>query len=185
MFKLLSLDQFLCVDEKHERTVGRSQHTVDLVDADVAVLCRLLGGQCHFRMDRNGADAIFHVKTPFLGLSAEQTSRRFQIVGSGALAEAVSIEHDRDADFQDAAVIQIGSLLHNGKRSIGRDDHGLACQQPLVNHIEYALLDKAGVVGNFCPVQGEESCTSIGQILPSGREETCTLSGICRKMRFA
>ena len=64
-------------------------------------------------------------------------------------------------------------------------DHGLACQQPLVNHIEYALLDKAGVVGNFCPMQGEESCTSIGQILPSGREETCTLSGICRKMRFA
>jgi len=91
-----------------------------------------------------------------LGLSAEQTSRRFQIVGSGALAEAVSIEHDRDADFQDAAVIQIGSLLHNGKRSIGRDDHGLACQQPLVNHIEYALLDKAGVT--LCPqiVQNEE-----------------------------
>ena len=41
------------------------------------------------------------------------------------------------------------------------------------------------LVGNFCPMQGEESCTSIGQILPSGREETCTLSGICRKMRFA
>ena len=185
----LSLDQFLCADEKHERAVGRSQHTVDLVDADVTVLCRLLGGQCHFQMDRNGAGAIFHVKTPFLGLSAEQTSRRFQIVGSGAFAEAVSIEHDRDADFQDAvknaALIQISSLLHNGKWNIGRDDHGLACQQPLVNHIEYVLLDKAGVVGNFCPMQGEESCTSIGQILPSGREETCTMSGICRKMRFA
>ena len=26
LFKLLSLDQFLCADEKHERTVGRSQH---------------------------------------------------------------------------------------------------------------------------------------------------------------
>ena len=35
LFKLLSLDQFLCADEKHERAVGRSQHTVDLVDADV------------------------------------------------------------------------------------------------------------------------------------------------------
>ena len=160
MFKLLSLDQFLCADEKHERAVGRSQHTVNLVDADVAVLCRLLGGQCHFQMDRNGADAILHVKALFLGLSAEQTSRRFQIVGSGALAEAVSIEHDRDADFQDAvknaAVIQIGSLLHNGKRNIGRDDHGLACQQPLVNHIEYALLDKAGAASRPQVVQYEK-----------------------------
>ena len=129
LFKLLSLDQFLCADEKHERTVGRSQHTVNLVDADVTVLCRLLGGQCHFQMDRNGADAILHVKAPFLGLSAEQTSRLFQIVGSGAFAEAVTVKHDGDADFQDAvknaAVIQIGGLLHNGKRDIGRDDHGL------------------------------------------------------------
>ena len=62
-----------------------------------------------------------------MGLSAEQTSRRFQIVGSGAFAEAVSIEHDRDADLQDAvinsAVIQIDSLLHNGKRDIRGDDH--------------------------------------------------------------
>ena len=149
MFKLLSLDQFLCADEKHERTVGRSQHTVNLADADVAVFCRLLGGQCHFQTDRNGADAILHVKAPFLGLSAEQTSRRFQIVGSGAFAEVLPVEANRDVDFQDAvknaAVIQIDSLLHNGKRDIGRDDHGLACQQPLVNHIEYALLDKAGV----------------------------------------
>lgn len=111
--------------------------------------------------------------------------RLFDIRAGIAFAEVLPVEANRDADFQDAAVIQIGSLLHNGKRNIGRDDHGLACQQPLVNHIEYALLDKAGVVGNFCPMQGEESCTSIGQILPSGREETCTLSGICRKMRFA
>ena len=125
----LSLDQFLCADEKHERTVGRSQHTVNLVDADVTVLCRLLGGQCHFQMDRNGAGTICHVKTPFLGLSAEQTSRRFQIVGSGAFAEAVTAKHDGDADLQDAvinaAVIQIGSLLQNGKRNIRGDDMGL------------------------------------------------------------
>ena len=160
MFKLLSLDQFLCADEKHERAVGRSQHTVDLVDADVAVFCRLLGGQCHFQTDRNGADAILHVKAPFLGLSADQTSRRFQIVGSGAFAEAVSIEHDRDADFQDAvknaAVIQIGGLLHNGKWNIGRDDHWLAGQQPFVNHIEHSLLAETGVT--LCPqiIQNEE-----------------------------
>ena len=95
-----------------------------------------------------------------MGLSAEQTSRRFQIVGSGAFAEAVSIEHDRDADFHDAvknaAVIQIGSLIHNGKRNIGRDDHGLACQQPLVNHIEYPLLDKAGAASRPQVVQYEK-----------------------------
>ena len=160
MFKLLSLDRFLCADEKHERTVGRSQHTVNLVDTDIAVFCCFSGGQRHFQMDRNGADAILHVKAPFLGLSAEQTSRCFQIVGSGAFAEAVSIEHDRDADFQDAvknaAVIQFGSLLHNGKRNIGRDDHWLAGQQPLVNHIEYALLDKAGAASRRQVVQYEK-----------------------------
>ena len=149
MLKFLSFDQLLCADKQNEGAVGRAEHTVDLVDADVAVFCRLLGGQCHFQMDRNGADAILHVKAPFLGLLAEQTSRHFQIAGSGAFAEVLPVEANRDADFQDAvknaAVIQIGGLLHNGKRNIGRDDHGLACQQPLVNHIEYALLTEAGV----------------------------------------
>ena len=52
LFKLLSLDQFLCADEKDERAVGRSQHTVNLVDADVAVFCCFSGGQRHFRMNR-------------------------------------------------------------------------------------------------------------------------------------
>ena len=61
--------------------------------------CCLFSGQRRFQMNRTGADAILHVKAPFLGLSAEQTSRRFQIVGSGAFAEAASIEHDRDADL--------------------------------------------------------------------------------------
>ena len=31
--------------------------TVDLVDADVAVFCRLLGGQCHFQMHRHRSDS--------------------------------------------------------------------------------------------------------------------------------
>ena len=91
-----------------------------------------------------------------MGLSAEQTSRPFQIVGSGAFAEVLPVEANRDADFQDAAVIQIGSLLHNGKRSVGRDDHGLACQQPLVNHIEYALLAETGVTLCTQIIQNEE-----------------------------
>ena len=41
------------------------------------------------------------------------------------------------------------------------------------------------LVGNFCPIQGEDSCTSIGQIFPSGGEESCTPSGRCRNMRLA
>ena len=76
-----------------------------LVIVDESHHCLLytsFGGQRHFQMNRNGADAILHVKAPFLGLSAEQTSRRFQIVGSGAFAEVLPVEADRDADFQDA-----------------------------------------------------------------------------------
>ena len=147
LFKLPALDQFLCADEKHERAVGRSQHTVDLVDADVAVFCRLLGGQCHFQMDRNGADAILHVKAPFLGLSAEQTSRRFQIVGSGAFAEAVPVEADGNANFQNAvvdpALIQTGSLLHRDDWDIRGDDHRLASQPPAIDDIKNALFAEA------------------------------------------
>ena len=99
VLKFLPFDKLFRPDEQDEGAVGHSQHTVDLVDADVAVFCRFSGGQCHFQMNRNGAEAILPVKAPFLGLSAEQTSRCFQIVGSGAFAEAVSIEHDRDADL--------------------------------------------------------------------------------------
>ena len=47
-------------------------------------------------------------------------------------------------------------MLHNGKLNIGRDDHGLAGQQPLVNHIEYALLDKAGAASRPQVVQYEK-----------------------------
>ena len=52
LFKLLSLDQFLCADEKDEGAVGRAEHTVDLVDTDIAVFCCFSGGQRHFQMDR-------------------------------------------------------------------------------------------------------------------------------------
>ena len=41
------------------------------------------------------------------------------------------------------------------------------------------------LMGKFCPIQGEDSSPSIGQNLPSGREESCTSSGSCRKIRFA
>ena len=66
LFKLLSLDQFLCADEKHEGAVGRAEHTVDLVDADVAVFCRFSGGQRHFEVDGDGEDVV-HGKVSFRG----------------------------------------------------------------------------------------------------------------------
>ena len=44
LFKLPALDQLLCADEQHEGAVGRAEHTVDLVDADVAVLRCFSGG---------------------------------------------------------------------------------------------------------------------------------------------
>lgn len=86
--------------------------------------------------------------------------RLFDISAGIAFAEVLPVEADRDADFQDAvknaAVIQIGSLLHNGKRDIRGDDHGLAGQQPLVNHIEYALLAETGVTLCTQIIQNEE-----------------------------
>ena len=47
-------------------------------------------------------------------------------------------------------------MLHNGKRDIRGDDHGLAGQQPFVNHIEHPLLAETGVT--LCPqiIQNEE-----------------------------
>ena len=66
LFKLLSLDQLLCADEKHERAVGRSQHTVNLVDTDIAVFCRFSGGQRHFEVDGDGEDVV-HGNVSFRG----------------------------------------------------------------------------------------------------------------------
>ena len=53
----------------------------------------------------------------------------FDIRAGIAFAEFLPVEANRDADLQDAvinaAVIQIGSLLQNGKRNIRGDDMGL------------------------------------------------------------
>lgn len=58
LFKLPTLDQLFCPNEEDEGAVGRSQHTVDLVDADVAVLCCFSGGQRHFEVDGDGEDVV-------------------------------------------------------------------------------------------------------------------------------
>ena len=80
LFKLPALVRLFRPDEQHEGAAGAAEHAADLADAD----------------------AILHVKAPFSGSSAEPPSRRFQIVGSGAFAKAVTAKHDGDADLQDA-----------------------------------------------------------------------------------
>lgn len=47
LLKLFALDQLFAADVKYEGAIGRAQHAVDLVDADVAVLRRLLDRQIH------------------------------------------------------------------------------------------------------------------------------------------
>ena len=66
LFKLPALHQLFRPDEQDEGAVGHSQHTVDLVDADVAVFCRFSGGQCHFEVDGDGENVV-HRKFSFLG----------------------------------------------------------------------------------------------------------------------
>ena len=58
MLKFLSFDQLLCADKQNEGAVGRAEHTVDLVDADVAIFCRFSGGQRHFEVDGDGEDVV-------------------------------------------------------------------------------------------------------------------------------
>ena len=54
LFKLPALYQLSRPNEQDEGAVGRAEHTVDLVDADVAVFCRFSGGQRHFEVDGDG-----------------------------------------------------------------------------------------------------------------------------------
>ena len=58
LFKLPALYQFFRPDEQNEGAVGRAEHTVDLVDADVAVFCRFTNRQHHFAPDRNALNSI-------------------------------------------------------------------------------------------------------------------------------
>ena len=66
LFKLPTLDQLFCADEQNKGAVGRAEHTVDLVDADVAVFCCFSGGQRHFEVDGDGEDVV-HGKVSFRG----------------------------------------------------------------------------------------------------------------------
>ena len=66
VLKFLPFDKLFRPDEQNEGAVGRSQHTVDLVDADVAVLRCFSGGQRHFVVDGDGEDVV-HGNVSFRG----------------------------------------------------------------------------------------------------------------------
>ena len=74
--------------------------------------------------------------------------------------EILAVKLDRDADFQnpvvDAALVQIGSLLHHGKRDVGGDDHRFAGQQPFVDHIKHALPAETGVPFRAQVIQNQQ-----------------------------
>lgn len=50
-FQLLALHQIFGAHKNDKRAVGRTEHTVDLVDADVAVLRRLSDSRGYFQMN--------------------------------------------------------------------------------------------------------------------------------------
>lgn len=61
LLKLFALDQLLRTNEQDEGALGRAEHTVDLVDTDVAVLGGLLGGEGQLEVNGNSFDLIvFH-----------------------------------------------------------------------------------------------------------------------------
>ena len=66
VLKFLPFDKLFRPNEQNEGAVGRSQHTVDLVDADVAVLRCFSGGQRHFVVDGDGEDVV-HGNVSFRG----------------------------------------------------------------------------------------------------------------------
>ena len=86
LFEFLSLDQFLCADKQNEGAVGAAEHTVDLVDADVAVLRRLLGGQRHFQVDGYGEDVVHGKDKPGFKAKHEAELVIFEAARSTLLA---------------------------------------------------------------------------------------------------
>ena len=66
LFKLFALHQFFAAHKKHERAVWRTQHTVDFIDSDIAVLSGFFCRECHFQVDRHLADGILHLVAPFV-----------------------------------------------------------------------------------------------------------------------
>lgn len=60
------LASFFVPTNKTKGQLGRAEHTVDLVDADVAVLRCFSGGQRHFEVDGDGENVV-HGNVSFRG----------------------------------------------------------------------------------------------------------------------
>ena len=58
LLKLLALDQLLRTNEQDEGALGSTEHTVDLVDTDVAVLGGLLGDESQLEVNGNSFDLM-------------------------------------------------------------------------------------------------------------------------------
>ena len=61
------------------RTIWGTQHTVDLIDADDAALCRFACGQRHFQMNGNGTIPAFK------GAAAQAPTKRPELFSQQAL----------------------------------------------------------------------------------------------------
>ena len=58
LLKRFALDQLLRANEQDEGTLGRTEHTADLVDTDVALLGGLLGGESQLEVNGISFDLI-------------------------------------------------------------------------------------------------------------------------------
>ena len=83
LFKLFAFHQFLAAYKKHKRTVWRTQHTVDFIDSDIAVLSGFLCRECHFQVDRHLADGIFIWLPPSIRIVVRQDVYKRQSPGRG------------------------------------------------------------------------------------------------------
>ena len=53
LLKLPAFDQLFGSDIEDERAIRTAQHTIDLVDPNIAVCCGFLNSQRHFEVDRH------------------------------------------------------------------------------------------------------------------------------------
>ena len=67
LLELPAFDQLFGPNIENKRAIRTAQHTLDLVDADVAVFCRFSGGQCHFEVDGDG-EMLSMEMSPFVVL---------------------------------------------------------------------------------------------------------------------
>lgn len=65
-FKLLALDQFLCSNKQDKGAVRGSEHAVNFIDPDVAILSRFLDRQRQLLRDRDSLNITYQSNSPSL-----------------------------------------------------------------------------------------------------------------------